>query len=243
MMKSDSIAALAAALAKAQSQIHGAIKDSTNPFFNSRYADLASVWEACRGPLTANGLAIVQTPSATFSGDAHIEQVTGKSGEKRSVLRSLATVTVVTALVHSSGEFIAGDVSALVASSDPQAIGSAITYLRRYGLAAMVGVPQIDDDAEAAVATTRDVKKADPATLPPSTVPASLLTLNDAQETRLKGLMQQHGVKASAVKKRIETATVYATGGAREPYPIKTAADIRQKDYDDICAWVIAGGK
>ena len=105
----------AAALAKAQSQIHGAIKDSTNPFFNSRYADLASVWEACRGPLTANGLAIVQTPSATFSGDAHIEQVTGKSGEKRSVLRSLATVTVVTALVHSSGEFIAGDVSAIAA--------------------------------------------------------------------------------------------------------------------------------
>ena len=68
MNHSQSIAALASALAKAQSEISGAVKDSANPFFKSKYADLESVWSACRKPLTSNGLSVVQTTQPTKQG-------------------------------------------------------------------------------------------------------------------------------------------------------------------------------
>jgi hypothetical protein len=127
MNQSESIADLAAALSKAQASITGALKDSANPFFKSKYADLASCWDACRKPLTDNGLAVIQTIEA---------------GEGRAVL--------VTTLAHSGGEWIKSYCPILTKDDSPQALGSAITYARRYALAAMVGLAQIDDDAEAA---------------------------------------------------------------------------------------------
>jgi hypothetical protein len=127
MNQSESIADLAAALSKAQASITGALKDSANPFFKSKYADLASCWDACRKPLTDNGLAVIQTIEA---------------GEARAVL--------VTTLCHASGEWIKSYCPILTKDDSPQALGSAITYARRYALAAMVGLAQIDDDAEAA---------------------------------------------------------------------------------------------
>ena len=222
---------LAAALARAQAAITGAVKDSDNPFFHSKYADLASVWDAIRVPLTANDLSVVQFPSTEFTGAAEIVETTSRSGEKRLVMKVATIVSVRTTLLHKSGESVSGSVSAMLANGDPQAVGSAITYLRRYGLSAMVGVAQIDDDAEATLTKT-EPRKAATSSLPPGTKPASLLTLTDEQQVRLKGLMQQHAVKPSAVKKRVE-----------RNYPIKTAADIRQVDYDDLCKWVIAGGE
>ena len=114
---------LAAALAKAQGQMSGASKDSSNPFFKSKYADLHSVWEACRKPLSENGLAVVQLPN-------------------RDVLT--------TVLMHESGEYISSEIPILAKDNSPQALGSAISYARRYALAAIVGVYQVDDDAEAA---------------------------------------------------------------------------------------------
>jgi ERF superfamily len=127
MNQSESIADLAAALSKAQASITGALKDSANPFFKSKYADLASCWDACRKPLTDNGLAVIQTIEA---------------GEGRAVL--------VTTLAHLGGEWIKSYCPILTKDDSPQALGSAITYARRYALAAMVGLAQIDDDAEAA---------------------------------------------------------------------------------------------
>ena len=127
MNQSESIAALAAALSKAQASITGALKDSANPFFKSKYADLASCWDACRKPLTDNGLAVIQTIEA---------------GEARAVL--------VTTLCHASGEWIKSYCPILTKDDSPQALGSAITYARRYALAAMCGLAQVDDDAEAA---------------------------------------------------------------------------------------------
>jgi hypothetical protein len=127
MNQSESIAALAAALSKAQASITGALKDSANPFFKSKYADLASCWDACRKPLTDNGLAVIQTIEA---------------GEARAVL--------VTTLCHASGEWIKSYCPILTKDDSPQGQGSGITYARRYALAAMVGLAQIDDDAEAA---------------------------------------------------------------------------------------------
>lgn len=126
-MQSESIAALAAALSKAQGDITGALKDSSNPFFKSKYADLASCWDACRAQLSENGLAVIQTTDIIAD---------------RPVL--------VTTLAHSSGEWIKSITPILTKDDSPQAQGSGITYARRYALAAIVGLAQIDDDAEAA---------------------------------------------------------------------------------------------
>ena len=126
---SASIGQLAAALAPAQAAIRPATKSAVNPHYRSRYADLASVWAACREPLTQHELAVVQLASYDPVSNC---------------------VSVTTVLLHSSGEYIKSTLRAPVAKSDAQAVGSAITYCRRYGLAAMVGVAPDDDDGEAA---------------------------------------------------------------------------------------------
>lgn len=137
MEMSASIAELAVALSKAQATMPPAIKDSANPFFKSRYADLESVWEACRKPLTDQGLAIVQSPSAEGT-----------------------RVTVETVLTHTSGQWVGGKASATAKDDSPQAIGSAITYLRRYALQSFAGVAPADDDGEAATAHGKSNGKA-----------------------------------------------------------------------------------
>ena len=125
--RSESIAALAAALAKAQGEIEGASKDKTNPHFKSSYADLASVWDACRAPLSKNALAVLQPAVA--------------DGPR---------VTVTTILVHSSGEFIESDLTMAAQQNTPQGIGSCITYARRYALSSLIGIAPEDDDGNAA---------------------------------------------------------------------------------------------
>ena len=128
MERSESIAELAAALALAQGAIVGSEKDAKNPFFKSTYSTLASVWDACRKQLSQNGLSIVQCPEASERG-----------------------VMVETILCHSSGQYIASKYFMPVTKPDAQAIGSAITYARRYALAAVVGItPAEDDDGNAA---------------------------------------------------------------------------------------------
>lgn len=127
MNQSEQLNELAAALSKAQGQIEGAKKDSANPFFKSKYADLASVWEACRKPLTENGLSIIQCPEESENG-----------------------IAIETMLLHSSGQWKSSRYSMPVSKIDAQAVGSAITYGRRYALAAMVGVAPEDDDGNAA---------------------------------------------------------------------------------------------
>ena len=129
MNQSESIAALAAALSKAQSAITGALKDNANSFFKSKYADLASCWDACRQQLAANNLAVIQTTEVTEAG-----------------------TVLVTTLAHSSGEWMRGYLPVLTKDSGPQGQGSGLTYARRYALAAIVGLAQIDDDGEAAQA-------------------------------------------------------------------------------------------
>lgn len=128
-MQSEQINELATALSKAQGEITGALKDSSNPFFKSKYADLASCWDACRKQLASNGLSVIQTTD---------------------VLDGI--VVVRTTLAHSSGQWIRGSLPVKTKDDSPQAQGSGITYARRYALAAIVGLAQIDDDGEAAQA-------------------------------------------------------------------------------------------
>lgn len=132
------IGALAGALAKAQGSITGALKDSANPFFKSKYADLAACWDACRRPLSENGLAIIQTTEL---------------GE---------FVTIVTLLAHESGQWIRSRLPMKPKDFSPQAVGSTMTYARRYALAAMVGLAQVDDDAESAQHRGPEPEKPDP---------------------------------------------------------------------------------
>ena len=139
-MQSESIAALAAALSKAQGSITGALKDSSNPFFKSKYADLASCWDACRAQLAANGLCVIQT--------TQIDDLVGGA-------------VLVTTLAHSSGEWVKSITPILTKDDSPQAQGSGITYARRYALAAIVGLAQIDDDAEAAQGRTAKAPQLD----------------------------------------------------------------------------------
>ena len=126
MNKSEQIGQLAAALATAQGAMAAARKDSQNPHFKSKYADLASVWDAVRGPLSAHGLAVVQTLTTAETG----------------------AVAVTTTLAHESGEWVSDTVSLMPAKMDAQGLGSVVTYLRRYSLSAIVGGYADDDDAE-----------------------------------------------------------------------------------------------
>ena len=127
METSENINELASALSKAQGKITGALKDSSNPFFKSKYADLASCWDACRQHLADNGLCVIQTTLGGASDPA----------------------TVVTRLIHSSGQWVQGRLTLTPKDNGPQAVGSTLTYARRYALAAIVGLAQIDDDANA----------------------------------------------------------------------------------------------
>jgi ERF superfamily len=127
MQTSESINELATALSKAQGEITGALKDSANPFFKSKYADLASCWDACRAALSKNGLAVTQFPTTE------------------------ATATyLTTSLLHSSGQWMRSSLLVQPKDDSPQAMGSALTYARRYALTAIVGVAQVDDDGNAA---------------------------------------------------------------------------------------------
>jgi len=131
MKTSQSIKELAAALAKAQGAFEHAKKDLKNDFFKSKYADLASVIDAAKKPLSDNGLSVCQICETTESGDIRLE----------------------TMLMHLSGEFISGSYPIRPIKGDPQAYGSAITYARRYAFSAITGIAADDDDGNQASQT------------------------------------------------------------------------------------------
>jgi hypothetical protein len=125
--KSDKIDKLAAALTKAQSEMKGAEKKSVNPFFNSGYADLHTVIESSFPHLTKYGLSVIQGNDS-------------KPGE----------FFVTTMLLHESGQWIKSKLKMPIEKITAQSIGSTITYGRRYGLSAITGIAQYDDDGNAA---------------------------------------------------------------------------------------------
>ena len=135
MNKSESIGKLTEALSKVQGILEGAKKESSNPFFKSRYADLTSVWDAIRKPLADNGLAVIQT--GVYNAD------------------NPELISIETTLSHISGEWVSGIISVKPVKNDPQVAVACVTYLRRASLSAIVGVSPEDDDGEAA---TREVK-------------------------------------------------------------------------------------
>lgn len=127
--QSESIANLAAALVAAQSQMGGAKKSSANPYFKSKYADLSECLDVASKPLADNGLAVTQSPMT--------ELVDGST-----------MAGVETMVIHESGEWLKSKLLLTPTKLDPQQIGSAITYARRYSLASILGIAQEDDDGE-----------------------------------------------------------------------------------------------
>jgi len=125
---STEIDKICAALSKAQGAMEGAVKDRQNPHFKNEYATLASVIEAVRGPLRDNELAFIQASGEMVDGSLPIE----------------------TRIVHSSGQWFKSVLPMPVGQKTAQAVGSALSYGRRYALMSILGVPSVDDDGEAA---------------------------------------------------------------------------------------------
>lgn len=120
MNRSESIAALAAALCAFQKDVKNVKKDSVNPFFKSKYASLDSIWDEVRPILAKNKLALTQFPS----GDGELTSV----------------------LLHESGEYIEVAAKMSIKEHTPQGQGSAITYMRRYAMSSILGIVTEEDD-------------------------------------------------------------------------------------------------
>lgn len=134
--ESATVAKLAMALSAAQAAMKPPVKDSTNPHLKNKYADMASVIEASRDPLSKNHLAVTQV--------LHHKGGTG--------------ALLITKLIHESGEWIASEYP-LVLTQNHQQNGSAITYARRYSLMAILGVAPDDDDDGNAASQKRDTNQ------------------------------------------------------------------------------------
>ena len=123
--KSEAIDAIAAALAKFQAAVAAVKKDGNNPFFKSKYATLENIIETVREPLSKQGLSFSQFPN-------------GENG-------------LTTILLHLSGQYLMATYTMKPKDNTPQGIGSAITYMRRYALSAVLGIAtEEDDDGNAA---------------------------------------------------------------------------------------------
>lgn len=132
MKTSETIEKLAAALATAQGEMKNATLNKVNPHFKSKYADLAGIRDATVKVLSKHGLSVVQATSVTETG-----------------------LVLHTRLLHSSGQWIAGDYPLPMNMEKPQAMGSALTYARRYSLSAICGIASDeDDDANAAASAS-----------------------------------------------------------------------------------------
>jgi hypothetical protein len=133
MKTSESVDKVLPALMKVKSVMGSVAKSADNPFFRSKYADLNSHIELVEPLLMENGILLTQ-----------------------SVLRDERGDYVETRLTHSSGQWVSSSMSLVLVKNDMQAVGSAVTYARRYTLGALLSLKAIDDDGEAAVG--RDTK-------------------------------------------------------------------------------------
>lgn len=146
MYKSDSITALAKALIAFQKEVPVIEKNAKNPFFKSNYASLDNIIATIKPVMAKHGLSVSQMPC----------------GENQ--LKTL--------LIHESGEYIGDDSSTCPAKQDPQGLGSAITYMRRYALCAILGIASEEDD-DGNEATNNHQPRYEPVKAPTGPVPAS----------------------------------------------------------------------
>jgi hypothetical protein len=141
-MQSEQINELASAMAKMQGELESAAKSSENPFLKNKYADLATVWDVCRLPMSKNGLSLIQQirPATVLIGDT--------------IVYSNDKAMLVTTIMHSSGQWMRSVCPIITSKQDAQGMGAGITYMRRYAMCAMLGITQDDDDGNSASGIT-----------------------------------------------------------------------------------------
>jgi hypothetical protein len=140
MKKSENLNEIAKAMSAFQGQMKSAAKDSNNPFFQSRYSNLESVWDAMREPFSKNELSAVQDVFTTDNG-----------------------VSITTTILHSSGQWMEfGPLEIPISKKDAQSVGSATTYGKRYALGAACGVVSGEDDDDGEKAMNRNGEKEKP---------------------------------------------------------------------------------
>lgn len=172
MKTSESISKIAVALLAAQKGITFASKDATNPHFKNKYADLGSVVDAVKPALNEAGIVFIQTASPSEDGKLHLA----------------------TRLMHESGEWIEDTLVMPLPKPDPQGFGSAMTYARRYALAAITGVYQDDDDGNAGSRTSGTTQPTDDN---PASASHVQIAIQDAKTVpELVGIMNGLSVEA-----------------------------------------------
>ena len=186
MERSDSIKEIASALNKAQADMTGAKKAKDNPFFKSKYADLGAVINALKTPFADNGLSFSQFP---MSED-------GKAG-------------VETMLMHVSGEWFLSRLLLPIKKNDPQGVGDAVTYARRYSLQSMAGIPAEDDDGNSNTNNAKPKAKAQ--------------TINENQITAIRSLFHSGMGEQQFL----------------QAWNIPAMQDIQQASYDQVSSWLI----
>lgn len=205
MHTSETLVKFAPAFLLAQRAITFAAKDATNPHFRNKYADLPAVIEAVKPALNAAGIAFTQTPAPSEPG----------------------TLALCTRLQHESGEFIEDTCTLPLPKADPQGYGSAMTYARRYALAAICGLFQDDDDGNAASAT--------PATAKPAKSQGNALSgpISDKTRDALVNLMEKSPHANARIEAALKAFKVTSIDGFTEEQGqkvfVKISAEILQK--------------
>lgn len=192
MKQSENIASLAKALVIAQSNIQsGVLKNQKNDVFDSGYADLGAVINACKSALNDAGIFVIQSPTATTNN---------------------GYVHLTTRLIHESGEWIEDTATAPMVHLDPQGFGSAISYLRRYALASMVGLYQADDDdgASASREGVRVGRKSDNPAPAPGQQPDQPGDTDDVPPAIKKRMDKWLSIIKTATADQLETAKTNA---------------------------------
>lgn len=210
------LAALALSLSKAQAEIRNVTKDqeAQGAKWSYTYADLASVWDACRGPLSANGLAVIQQPV----GDG-----------KR--------IGVTTTLLHESGQFMTSTLYAMPSDTGPQAIGVVITYLRRYSLMSVAGLAGEDTDAAGVAGNpnvdapandnAKSARRAAPPRAPDGPPPPSSSGPTLVSQRKYRRLAEAQGISGDEARARVIKCIGRTVAGLQ---------DLTQPEMDHVIA-------
>jgi len=211
MKTSEQIGKICAALLKAQKEITFAVKDAVNPHLKSKYADLPSVIDAIKTALNDADIVFIQT-----------------AGEMVNMHLQLTT-----RLMHSSGEWIEDTMTMPLTKQDPQGYGSALTYARRYSLAAITGLYQDDDDAQNAVKQKKKetISATDGAfeKLPPE-VQHKIIGIKDEIEDHFANFRPQEGFQVySSVTDSDEKTALWSMLGSSTRSSIKKQGEQQRK--------------
>ncbi len=222
MQSSESIAKLAQALAKAQGEMVLAKRVAENPFLKTHYADLGALLEVIRKPLATHELAVTQLicPDPDF-------------------------VVIETVLLHASGEWISSTIQLRPGKTDPQGMGSTITYARRYALSAIVSLAAEDNDGEAITGhkaeTDRKAGQLERKEQPPATIPVADIIKPIPKKD--KPVLGANDLISEAQAKRLFALAQGDTELVREAiheHDYKSTKDIRRHDYQKISEYIEA---